>query len=100
MFSSMKKEEYMESELSGIFQVKVVTNGKVLLQYDVLFWRNIQIFLTKLLRLSVSLVKQHTSFIYVERMSFYLVKWAFPIVGSRGPILCRKATNIFHAYED
>ena len=47
MFSSMKKEEYMESELSDIFQVKVVTknivfgslgpNAKLLLQYDVSF---------------------------------------------------------------
>ena len=30
MFSSMKKEEYMESELSGIFQVKMVTKNIVL----------------------------------------------------------------------
>ena len=29
MFSSMKMEEYMESELSGIFQVKVGTNNIV-----------------------------------------------------------------------
>ena len=47
MFSSMKKEEYKESELSGIFQVKVVTTNivfgslgtqrKAALQYDVSF---------------------------------------------------------------
>ena len=29
MFSSMKKEEYMESELSAIFRVKVVTKNIV-----------------------------------------------------------------------
>ena len=29
MFSSMKMEEYMESELSDIFQVKVGTNNIV-----------------------------------------------------------------------
>ena len=29
MFASMKKEEYMKSELSSIFQVKVVTKNKV-----------------------------------------------------------------------
>ena len=58
MFSRMKKEEYMESELPGIFQVKEVTkniafevpgdpwgpNAKLLLQFDIYFWRNIQIF--------------------------------------------------------
>ena len=47
MFSSMKKEEYKESELSGIFQVKVATTNivfgslgtqrKAALQYDVSF---------------------------------------------------------------
>ena len=30
MFSSMKKEEYIESELSGIFQVKVVAKNIML----------------------------------------------------------------------
>ena len=47
MFSSMKNEGYKESELSGIFQVKVVTKNivfgslgtqrKAALQYDVSF---------------------------------------------------------------
>ena len=46
-----------------------------------------------------TLVKQYTSFIYVERMSFCLVDWAFPFVGSQGPISCRKVAKIFHAYE-
>ena len=88
MFPSMKKEEYMVSEFSGIFQVKVVTKNivfgslgtqhKAALQYDVSFWRNMQIFWTKLLQLSAFLVKQYTRFIYVERMSFCLVNWEFP----------------------
>ena len=83
----------MESELSRIFQVKVVTKNivfgslgtqaKLLLQYDVSFWRKIQIFWSKLLHLSIFLVKQYTSFIYVERMPFCLVNWAFPFMGSR-----------------
>ena len=30
MFSSMKKEKYIESELSGVFQVKVVAKNIVL----------------------------------------------------------------------
>ena len=30
MFSNMKIEEYMESELSGIFRVKLVTKNTVL----------------------------------------------------------------------
>ena len=30
MFSSMRKGEYMESEISGIFPVKVVAKNKVL----------------------------------------------------------------------
>ena len=51
MFSRMKKEEYMESELPGIFQVKQVTkntafevpgdpwgpNAKLLLQFNIYF---------------------------------------------------------------
>ena len=109
LFSSMKKEEYIESELSGIFQVKVATKDivigslgtqpKAALQYDVSFWRNIQIFWTKLLHLSVFLVKQYTIFIYVKRVSSCLVSWAFPFVGSRGLISWRKEAKIFHAYE-
>ena len=49
-----------------------------------------QIFWTKLLHLSVFLVKQYASFIYVKRMPFCLANWAFPFVGSWGPISCRK----------
>ena len=60
-------------------------------------WRNMQIVWTKLLQLSVCLVKQYSSFIYVERMSFCLVNWAFPFVVFRGPILW--VAKIFHAYE-
>ena len=80
MFPSMKKEEYMVSEFSGIFQVKVVTKNivfgslgtqhKAALQYDVSFWRNMQIFWTKLLHFSVFLVKQYTSYIYVKTWNY------------------------------
>ena len=37
---------------------------------DVSFWRNIQIFWTKLLHLSVFLVKKYTSLIYVKKSHF------------------------------
>ena len=70
MFLNMKKEEYMESELSGIFWVKVVAknilleslgpNPELFLEVGVFFWRNIQIFWTKLLHLKVfSLLNIH-----------------------------------------
>ena len=84
----------MKSEVSGIFRVKIVAkiylgpwgpNTKLFLQCDVFFWRNIQIFWTKLLHLSVFLVKQYTSLIYVKEKSFCLANWVFPFVSPRGP---------------
>ena len=74
-------------------------NTKLFLQCDVSFWRNIQIFSVKLLHLSVFLVKQYTSLIYMKQKSFCLVNWAYPFVGPLGPISCSKAAKIFHAYE-
>ena len=76
----------MESELSGIFQVKVVTKNIVLGSLGTqrkaavlcLFLKKHTNFWAKLLHLSVFLVKQYTNSIYVERMSFCLVNWAFP----------------------
>ena len=109
MFSSMKKKKCMESELSDIFRVdwspKIYClgpwrpNAKLFLQCDISFWRNIQIFRIKVLHLSVFLVKQYTSLIYVKQKSFCLVNWAYSFVGPRGPISCSKIAKIFHAYE-
>ena len=80
MFSSMNKKEYMESELCDVFKVNVVTKNivfrflgnqyKAAWQYDVFFWRNMQIFWTKLLHFSVFLVKQYTSYIYVKTWNY------------------------------
>ena len=104
MFSN--KKEYMQSELSDIFRVKVVAKnillgslGKLFLQFDVFFWRNIQIFRIKLLYVSVTLVKQYTSLFYVKQKSFCLVNWVGPFVGPWGPISCSKVAQVFHAYE-
>ena len=52
-------------------------------------------FLNQTVTLKCFLVKQYISFIYVGRMSFCLVNWAFPFVGFWGPISCRKATKYF-----
>ena len=71
----------MESQLSYIFQVKVMTKNIV--------------FGSLLLHLSVFLVKQYTSFIYVEKMSFCLLNLEFPFVSSQGPISCR---NVMQKY--
>ena len=59
MFSSMKIQEYMESELSHIFRVKLIAKNitELFLQCDVSFWRNMQMFWTRLLDFSVFLVK-------------------------------------------
>ena len=72
----MKKEEYMESKLSGIFRVKVVTkiyflgpwglNANGFCKVMSLFEETYKFFWTKLLHLSVFLVKQYTSLIYVK----------------------------------
>ena len=102
MFSNMKKKEYMESELSDIFRVKVVAKnillGSLGTQRQAVFamWCLLQI---KLLHLSVFLVKQCTSLIYVKEKSFCLVNWAFPFVGPRGPISSSEVAKMFHAYE-
>ena len=56
-------------------------------------------FLNQSVYLSVFRVKQYTSFIYVIRMSFYLVNWSFLFVGSWGPISCRKVAQMFHGFE-
>ena len=105
MFSNMKKEEYMEYELPGITRLKVVAknirlglwapNTKLFLQCDVSFWRNIQSFWTKLLHLSVFLVKQYSSLIYVKEKLLLLVNWAFPFVAPQGPFLCSKLWKYF-----
>ena len=105
----MKKKKYMESELSGIFRVNVIartiligslgTQRQEVFAMWCLFSRNIQIFRIKLLHLSVFLVKQYTSLIYVKQEAFCVVNWAYPLVGSRGPISCSKVTKIFHAFE-
>ena len=73
--------------------------AKLLLQNDIFFWRNIHIFRTKLLHLSVLLVKKYTSSIYEKGMSFCLVNWAFPFVSSWRPISCRKVAKGFYAFE-
>ena len=95
MFYSMKIEEYMESELSCIFWVKLVgksivlgsqgTKHRTASASDISFWKNIQIFWTRLLHHSVFLVKQYTNLIYVKEKSFCLFNWAFSFVGPRGP---------------
>ena len=46
---------------------------------------NKQIFWTRLLHLTVFLVKQYSSFTYVTIMSFCQVNWAIPFVDFRGP---------------
>ena len=65
MFSNLKQEEYMESELLGTFGVKVVSKNILLGSlrclflmslFDVSFWRSKQIFWAKLLHLSVFLL--------------------------------------------
>ena len=84
MFSNMEKKEYMESELCDNFRVKVAaknvllgsleTYDKLLLQCDIYFWRNIQIFRIKLLHLSVSLLSSTiVSFMWNCSSSFGLV---------------------------
>ena len=105
MFSSMKKEECVEFKPSGIFQVKVVTEDIVFRSLGTqrkaafaiwcLFLKKHTNFLNQTVRLRCFLVKQYISFIYVGRMSFCLVNWAFPFVGFWGPISCRKATKYF-----
>ena len=105
MFSSMKKEECVEFEPSGIFQVKVVTEDIVLGSLGTqrkaafaiwcLFLKKHTNFLNQTVTLRCFLVKQYISFIYVGRMSFCLVNWAFPFVGFWGPISCRKAAKYF-----
>ena len=59
--------------------------------------KNIQIFRIKLSHLSVFLIKQYTSLIYVKEKSFCLVSWAFHCVGPRGSISCSEVAKIFHA---
>ena len=80
MFSSMEKEEYMESELSDFFWVKVVTEtivfGSLRTQRKTPFavWclllKKHTNCLSKLLHLSVFLGKQYTSLIYVKKCHF------------------------------
>ena len=70
----MKIEEYIESELSCIFWVKLVgksivfgsqgTKHQTASASDVSFWKNIQIFWTRLLHHSVFLVKQYSNLIW------------------------------------
>ena len=53
-------EKYVESKVSDIFQLKLVTKNIVLgfpgTQFDVFFWRSIQMFGARLLDFSVFLV--------------------------------------------
>ena len=59
MFCSLKIKKDMESELSGIFGVKLVAKSitELSLQCDVYFRRNLQMLWMRLLYFSVSLVK-------------------------------------------
>ena len=59
MFSSLRREEYMESELSRIFRAKLVAKNitELSLQCDVSSWWNIQMFWTGMSDFSVFLVK-------------------------------------------
>ena len=86
----------MESDLPGIIRIKVAAKNillgslvtqhqAVFSQCDVSFRRNIQSFWNKLLLLSVFLVKQYTSLIYVKGKSFCLVNWALPFVVPKDP---------------
>ena len=91
IFSSMIKEKYVESELSGIFRVKVLTKNVV---FGSLGTQCKTAFAVWCLSL-----KKQTNNILCEKMSFCLVNWAFLFVDSRRPISCRKVAKIFHAYE-
>ena len=109
MFSSIKREEYVEFEISGIFWVKLVAKNIVLgslvtlhqavLVVWCLFLKKRTHFMNQTVTLKYSLAKQYTSLNYVKEMSFCLVNWAFSLVGPWGPISCGKVAKIFHAYE-
>ena len=99
----------MESELLGIIRINVAAKnillGSLGTQHQSVFaimsfvWRNRQIFWTKLLHLSIFLVKQYTSLIYVKEISFCPVNWAFPFVGRQGRFLRSKVAKKIYAYE-
>ena len=108
MFSSIRKEEYMEFKLSSIFQVIVVAKNIVLgslgNQHQALFavWylflKKHTNFLNQTVIVKWFLSKQYTSLNNLKERSFCLVNWAFPFVGLRGIILCGKVAQIFFAY--
>ena len=109
MFSSMKKEEYMESELSDISRVNVVSKNIVLEYLGTqreavsavwrLFLKKHKNIVNQTLHFSVFPVKQYTNLIYVKEKSFCLVNWAFLFVGPRGPISCGKVAKVFNTNE-
>ena len=96
----MEIEEDIESELSGIFRVKLVAKNitELSLHCDASFWRNIQMFWTRLLDFSIFLVKYYTSFIFVKEKLSCLINWALSFVSTRGPISGSDVAKIFHAY--
>ena len=94
MFSSMKMDEYMESELSGIFWVKLAAKyivfgfhgaqRQAVFAMWCLFLKKHANNLKKTVKLSVFPVKQYSSFIYTKEKSFCLVNGVFPFYESRG----------------
>ena len=95
----------MESELPGIILVKVVTKnillGSLETQHQAVFcnvmslFEETQSFWTKLLHLSVDLVKQYTSLIYVKEKSLCLVNLAFPLWVPKNPFHAVKLQKYF-----
>ena len=114
MFSSMKMEDYMRSELFCIFWVKLVaknivpdflgTQHRAASAVWCLFLKKYtnflnQTVLNQTVQHSVFLVKQYFNSIYVKEKSFCLFNRAFLFVGPRGRISCSNVAKIFHAYE-
>ena len=73
--------------------------ANLLLQCDVYFWRKYIFSKSNCYTVSVSLLKQYTSLIYVKEKSFSLLNSAFSFAGPQGSISYSKAAKIFHAYE-
>ena len=88
MFSNMKKEKIMESELSDIFWVKVIAKniplGSLGTQRQAVF------------AIWCLFLKKHANF---QNQTVCLINWAYPFMGPRRPISCSKVAKIFHAYE-
>ena len=114
MFSSMKMEDYMGSELFCVFWVKLVTKNIVFgfpgtqrrgaSAVWCLFLKKYtnflnQTVLNQTVQHSVFLVEQYFNSIYVKEKSFCLFNLAFSFVGPGGPISCSNTAKIFHTYE-